>query len=602
MSLGNRGVLGQLLLSISVVSADDVVNHVEQSTQQSDLAGSLLYGVKSLPSVVQYVLAAVAFIASVLAYTRLYTTLRYRRSLAALTTTSASKSTQTFAPPRIPYTIPFLGSTVDFLAPKPGLFWTALFKQHPRSIGCCTLRLGPRTAHIIHDPHAVQALFKSKDGNRLEFNIQIARTSLGVPESDIQKYHGTDKKDRVVSRADAREEEHQLALVERINLETILKADAVNELTTELCRQMQKRFDMLQDGQEVDIAKWLRKDMFEASGRALLGEKVFEYYPTFCDEFWDFEANMLSLFFGLPEFLVLAAVRARNNGIKGFMTFHEGMAKERLDDVVSSTGEQAWEPHYGSRANRARQELYNKVGLSNRAKAGFDLGFTFGLASNAIPATAWMLLHILDPHTDKTLRPRVMAELETARSADGSLNLSVLFGLPLLASIFHEVLRLYTDVLVSRTLEKDHTLPISSLGDRKVLLRKGTLAFAPAWPGQRDADAWNGEKAADVFSAERFLTTDPETGRDVFTTAGTAGRFFPFGGGKSMCPGRVFARQEIIAATAMMLLAFEMEVVGFVDGKGRACASFPSLRDGFGGSGIILQEGDLRVRVRRRVV
>jgi cytochrome P450 len=193
-----------------------------------------------------------------------------------------------------------------------------------------------------------------------------------------------------------------------------------------------------------------------------------------------------------------------------------------------------------------------------------------------------------------------MTELESAQSADGSLNLSVLFGLPLLNSIFHEVLRLYTDVLVSRTLEKDHTLPISSLGDRKVLLRKGTLAFAPAWPGQRDPDAWNGDKPANVFYAERFLTTDLETGKDVFTTSGTAGRFFPFGGGKSICPGRVFARQEIIAATAMVLLAFEVELAGFVDGKGKASESFPSLRDGFGGSGIILQEGDLRIRVKRK--
>jgi hypothetical protein len=307
---------------------------------------------------------------------------------------------------------------------------------------------------------------------------------------------------------------------------------------------------------------------------------------------------MLELFFGLPEFLVPAAVKARDTCVKGIIRWYDGMEQQGLEDLVPSTGDVAWEPHYGSRANRARQEMYRKFGLSKKAKAGFDLGFTFGLASNAIPATGWMLLHILDPKADPSIRPRVMAELRSAQNPNGTLNLPILFALPLLQSIFHEVLRLYTDVLVSRSLEKDHILPISSdTSARKVLLRKGTLAFAPCWPGQRDPAAWDD---ADVFNHERFLTTDAETGKDVFSTSGTAGRFFPFGGGKSICPGRVFAKQEVFAATASVLLAFEVEVKEFVDEAGRGTDKFPGLRDGFGGSGVVMQAGDIRVRVQRQ--
>ena len=417
----------------------------------------------------------------------------------------------------------------------------------------------------------------------------------------MEKYHGTDERDVV------RPGTENLEIAERVNLETILSTGAVNELTAEFLAQFRRRVDDLGrwaegvgEGGEIELLKWLRRDMFEASGRALLGEKVFEYYPTFGAEFWEFEKNMLSLFFGLPEFMVPAAVKARDDGVKGLMKWHEGMAKEGLDDIVDSAGDVSWEPNYGSRANRARQEMYDKFGLSTRARAGFDLGFTFGLASNAIPATGWMLLHILDPEADKTIHPRVMAELQSAQLPDGTLNLPILFALPLLQSIFHEVLRLYTDVLVSRILEKDHTLPISTLHNRKILLKKDTLAFAPSWPGQRDPAVWDGEKPSGVFYHERFLTTDPETGKDVFTTSGTAGRFFPFGGGKSVCPGRVFAKQEILAATALMLLELDIEVLGFVDGKGKASGKFPGLRDGFGGSGIILQDGDLRLKVKKR--
>ena len=564
----------------------------------SDILRQLEDGFARLPAFVRYGVALVVFVFFTLGATHTCTTLRYRRALQAALAPSASNSTTPVEPPPIPYTLPFLGTALSFLAPKPGLFWNNLFSYHPRRVGACTLRLGPRTAHILHDPLAVQHLFKSRDANRLEFNIQIARTSLGVPEEDLRKYHGTDRKDRVIP-CEKQGEEHNLELAERVNLETILSTSAVNELTSEFQTQFVKRVAQIEDGAQIDLLRWLRDDMFDASGRALLGEKVFEYYPSFGTDFWEFEKNMLSLFFGLPEFLVPAAVKARNDGVRGLMTWHEGMAREDLQDIVDSAGDVSWEPNYGSRANRARQEMYNKFGLSTKAKAGFDLGFTFGLASNAIPATGWMLLHILDPHAEKTLLSRVMAELRSARFADGSLNVPVLFGLPLLQSIFHEVLRLYTDVLVSRTLEKDHILPISQLDDRKILLKKGTLAFAPCWPGQRDPAVWDAEKPADVFYPERFLTTDPATGKNVFTTSGTAGRFFPFGGGKSVCPGRVFAKQEILAATAIMLLKLDIEVLGFVDGAGKHSDKFPGLRDGFGGSGIILQEGDLRIKVTK---
>ncbi|KIW03514.1 uncharacterized protein PV09_05279 [Verruconis gallopava] len=555
----------------------------------------------SLPLSIRIVLALVASCVLVLACTRAYTAIRYRRAVARFTApgSPSSKPAPPSLPPQIPYTIPFLGNARSFLAPRPGLFWNWLFSFHPRAAGACTLRLGPRSAHILHSPATVQALFKSRDANRLEFNIQIARTSLGVPQADIQKYHGTDAKDRRLKFES--EEVDPIHVAEKINLDTLLKTDAVTELTSEFIKQFTKQLDGLDVSQEFGLVKWLRDYMFEASGRALMGEKIFEYYPDFGKDFWEFERNMLSLFFGLPEFMVPEAVRARDTSIKGIEKWHEGLARDSIDTIVDSSNSNIpWEPNHGSRANRARQEMYNKFGLSTKAKSGFDLGFTFGLASNAIPATGWMLLHILDPNADRSLKPRVMAELKAAQHPDGSLNLPVLFALPLLQSIFHEVLRLYTDVLVSRVLEKDHVLPLSGEGDRKVFLPKGTLAMAPSWPGQRDPAIWDGEKPSTEFYHERFLTTDPETGKDVFTTSGTAGRFFPFGGGKSICPGRVFAKQEIFAATALMLLNFDFEVKRCIDEHGNQTEKLPHLRDGFGGSGIVLQAGDMVVKLTRK--
>ena len=86
----------------------------------------------------------------------------------------------------------------------------------------------------------------------------------------------------------------------------------------------------------------------------------------------------------------------------------------------------------------------------------------------------------------------------------------------------------------------------------------------------------------------------------MFTLAGTAGKIFPFGGGKSICPGRVFAKQEVLAAVAMVLLNHDIQVVSFVDGQGKSTGEFPKLASALNGSGVIAIHGDLKVRIKRK--
>lgn len=243
---------------------------------------------------------------------------------------------------------------------------------------------------------------------------------------------------------------------------------------------------------------------------------------------------------------------------------------------------------------------------------------TFALASNAIPATGWMLMHILSPHTNPTILPRVLAELQNSLKSDQkTLDVPALMAQPLLQSVWTETLRLYADVLVTRNLPEDLTLPLDEDGKRIVTLKKGDNVFAPSWLGHHDPIAWGSaatnddEKAhhnnsptsyAD-FDPERFLTLDPETGKATFsmgTGGGTNGKFFPFGGGKTICPGRVFAKQEAVGALAMVLLEFDFDVLGFVDAQGHRTEAFPGFAKAFAGSGALAPGGDLRVRMRPR--
>ena len=82
---------------------------------------------------------------------------------------------------------------------------------------------------------------------------------------------------------------------------------------------------------------------------------------------------------------------------------------------------------------------------------------------------------------------------------------------------------------------------------------------------------------------------------------GTAGRLFPFGGGKTICPGRVFAKQEILGAVATVLLNYDIEPINFIDGQGNEKRErFPVFERRFAGSGVLPVDGDLKVKIKRR--
>jgi len=65
-----------------------------------------------------------------------------------------------------------------------------------------------------------------------------------------------------------------------------------------------------------------------------------------------------------------------------------------------------------------------------------------------------------------------------------------------------------------------------------------------------------------------------------------------------MCPGRVWAKQEVLSAVATVLLKFDFEITGFVDEAGKSVKTFPGLKRGFLGSSVMVPGGDLVAVIR----
>lgn len=103
-----------------------------------------------------------------------------------------------------------------------------------------------------------------------------------------------------------------------------------------------------------------------------------------------------------------------------------------------------------------------------------------------------------------------------------------------------------------------------------------------------DSNIWNtknGDHPVDSFWADRFLIypNDPSSGPlknkatkeaeppssippntikgPKFSLSGTNGVWLPYGGGPRVCVGRAFSKRAIIAASAMIVTLFEVEIL-----------------------------------------
>ena len=559
----------------------------------------------SILSVVGTVILAIA--GTALLYVSLLwliTSIQYRAAISHFTSLDAQSSKgQPALPPVLPYSLPWLGQSLSFLSDKQGQFWTWFaLKLAPYNLQAATILVGGRITHVVMSPATVLGLFKAKDVTRDDFVRRVVFEGMGMSKKEADLHYPAHEV--AMGNVDTHNLKHEQH--EQFS-DHLLSTAAVNGLTSTFMEFFQNFLDQaegLDDWKEVELYDWLKRIMFAASTKALFGEKIQEIIPDFCDAYLNFDHGMLAMMYGIPKVIKPEPYIARDRLIQGMENWILQMRKE-CNDVIPDAKD--WDAHYGAPIIQARQQLFKKYNLSTKGIAVLEMGFAFGLNSNSLPGTGWMLTHILSPLTDSTLAPRLLGELRTALQPNNTIDIPTLVSLPLLNSAFHETLRLHVDVIVSRELN-------SNIVVDKYLLKKGNLIMAPSYLSHHDASFWNNHSAAaaektsgnDIPSveewwAERFLRHDPVTGKDTFTTNGTQGKFFPFGGGNFICPGRVFAKQEVLGAVACILLGFEIEVLGFTKRETDGKEGFPGVKKQYAGNGFVIMDGDLRVRIKRKM-
>jgi hypothetical protein len=556
--------------------------NVEVVLEQLDEAMSLspfspLQALRELTPL-QAALCSTLSIPLILLLTWLYTSINFYNATSASQLLHSGSRGKPSVPPYLPYAVPWLGSTISFLDKNQGRFWRNLRSRLGATNDACTILLGGMPTYILA-AGADSLMKQTKITDRARFDEIVMRQGFGTGKEDFEKFartaHGM------------MGGKGKLTLQESLYHEYLLAPSQVNVLTSKFVETF--KFELAELGSASvsgDLVRIIRDAMFRASTTAFMGSKVLELCPNWAADFWAFDRDMLQLFYGLPRFLSKDVHAALQRLLDAGEKWHNA-ARENFD--AKAAKDLDWEPWYGSLFLRERQVMYETAGMSARGSVSPDIGFLFGLSSNAIPATTWTLCHILTSG-DKTLLPDLMDELVTIQRPDGSLNINKLVQLPLLSSTYSETLRVYVDVLVTRTVNQSFTLPSSLAGHPGHLLEKGNIAMAPSYLSHHDPVFWStyGEEAVDpeIWHCRRFLS------QGKYSTSGTSNKLFPYGGGNHMCPGRVFAKQEILAAIAIVLLTFDIEV--------EEDESLPGVRRQYNGTGVVSMDKGLAVSMRRK--
>jgi cytochrome P450 len=191
------------------------------------------------------------------------------------------------------------------------------------------------------------------------------------------------------------------------------------------------------------------------------------------------------------------------------------------------------------------------------------------------------------------------------KCADGRIRFDVdqLLRLPVLQAAYAETLRLrmhFYIIRMSDTVDiniRDWVIP-----RRKVIVTPTTVAHM-------DSKAWStglkNEHPIDRFWIGRFLKHPPKSANGntqtrepasspTFSTKELEGSWIPYGGGPRQCPGRHFARRQILLTTALIVSLFDCEILR----DGRDIQEDFSLK-GFG-SGVSHPAGKVPMRIRRR--
>ncbi|KAI1342556.1 cytochrome P450 [Xylariaceae sp. FL0016] len=344
-----------------------------------------------------------------------------------------------------------------------------------------------------------------------------------------------------------------------------------------------------------DLMSLVGNEATVATLNALCGPYLLKLNPNFLQDYWEFDRNLQTYLQGMPWFLAPRAYAARKRALNATQIWQQH-ARDHFDESkMDANGD---DPFWGSSFFRERHRMFLEMdGFDRAAIASEDFGAIWAVR-NSITAVSWM---IFDIYRDPELLACVRAEIDTCiRECTNGVpeyDVDQLLRLPVLQAVYAETLRLRMHFYIIRMPDRvDINIKDWVIPRQKVIVTPTTVAHM-------DTQAWytglDNEYPVEKFWAGRFLQSSREaTGGSYeaprFSTKNLEGSWIPYGGGPRQCPGRHFAKRQILLTTALMISLFDCEI----QPEGINMQEDVSLM-GFGG-GVSHPAGKVPAKIRRK--
>ncbi|KAJ8058691.1 hypothetical protein OCU04_012863 [Sclerotinia nivalis] len=298
---------------------------------------------------------------------------------------------------------------------------------------------------------------------------------------------------------------------------------------------------------KVSLYKWMRDILTLATSASLYGpHDPMSADHRLIDSFWDFEDNMTMLMLEfLPTFICPKAYHGRAAIKTAFALYYASSHHTTASTLIKS------------RLDCSSQ----KWGLTTEEIANIEISTLFLATTNSAPTSFWLLVNILsDPSLISSIRNEI-SNIILKQTADNGIEECVMditpfqSRRPILTSRFRETLRFADAATSVRSVTQD-VLLTSSTSQSSFLLKAGNVIQLPSGVTHNSPSIWGPN--VDSFDPYRFLpSTIAKLGKEQKKQQVQG--YFPFGGGKQLCPGRHFATTEILSLVSAIIVGFDIE-------------------------------------------